>query len=222
MPVIAKAYGPFLTSLFNKEIDWDSDSIKALLTTSAYVPDQDAHRYKSSVTNELVTTATTLAAAASSGATSISVAASVPVGNAIAIDTAGTVEYRIVTAVTGSGPYTLTLGAIGTGAAALGSAHASGAAVQANPGYTAGGVALTGVTVAYNASTNTLTLDANDIAWAAATLNARELVLYDSTPSTDATRPLIGYVDFGADMASQNAAFSVAWDPTGILTATVA
>lgn len=56
MTVTAKMYGLALQSAFNKEIDWDTDSVKAMLCTVTYVPDQDTHRYKSSVTNEVTGT----------------------------------------------------------------------------------------------------------------------------------------------------------------------
>ena len=145
MAVTAKMYGLALQSAFNKEIDWDSDAIKVMLCTSAYVPDQDAHRYKSSVTNE----------------------------------------------VTGTG-------------------------------YTAGGATLTSPTFTYTAATNVLMLDAADTSWASSTITARYAVIYDSTPATDATRPLIGYVDFGADVVSSAGTFSITWDSAGIFTLTAA
>lgn len=56
MAVTAKAYGPMLQSLFNKEIDFDTDTCKVMLTTSSYTPNQDTHRYKSDVTNEVTGT----------------------------------------------------------------------------------------------------------------------------------------------------------------------
>jgi hypothetical protein len=145
MAVSAKLYGLALQSAFNKEIDWDSDAIKVMLCTSAYVPDQDTHRYKSSVTNE----------------------------------------------VTGTG-------------------------------YTAGGAALTSPTFTYTAATNVLMLDAADTSWSGATITARYAVIYDSTPSTDATRPLIAYVDFGADVTSTNSTFQITWDAAGIVSITAA
>jgi hypothetical protein len=145
MAVTALLYGGFLQSLANKEIDLDTDVIKVMLCTSAYVPNQDTHRYKSSVTNE----------------------------------------------VTGTG-------------------------------YTAAGATLTSVAVTYTAGTNTLMFDAADTSWAASTITARYAVIYDSTPATDATRPLIGYVDFGADVSSTAAAFTITWDAAGIFTITAA
>lgn len=145
MAVTAKMFGPFLQSLANKEVDLDTDVLKVMLCTSAYVPDQDAHRYKSSVTGEVVGT-----------------------------------------------------------------------------GYTAGGATLASVTVTYTAGTNTLMLDAGDTTWVTSTLTARYAVIYDSTPATDATRPLIAYVDFGADVSSTAASFTVTWDAAGIVTLTAA
>jgi hypothetical protein len=52
----AKVYGLALQSMLNAEINFSSDTIKAMLCTSSYVPDQDLHRYKSSVTNEITGT----------------------------------------------------------------------------------------------------------------------------------------------------------------------
>lgn len=142
---VAKYYGRFFQSVFNKEIDIDSDSFKLMLCTSSYTPDQDAHRYKSSVTNE----------------------------------------------VTG-------------------------------PGYTAGGATVSPLSVAYDTATNIVSFDGADATWPASTITARWAVLYDATPATDATRPLVGYVDFGADVGSVAAAFTVAWSVDGIARVTVA
>lgn len=144
MAVTAKAYSLLLKSAFNKEINITGDTLKVMLCTSGYTPDQDTHQYKSSVTNE----------------------------------------------VTGTG-------------------------------YTAGGATLGSVTWTYNTSTNVYTLDAADTSWTTSTITARYAVIYDSTPSTDATRPLVGYVDFGADVPSSAATFSLAWDANGILAFTV-
>lgn len=145
MTVSAKWYGSGFLSVFNKEIDIDSDTLKVMLCTSAYTPDQDAHRYKSSVTNE----------------------------------------------VTGTG-------------------------------YTAGGATLTTVAITYTGATNVLKIDADDTSWGASTITARYAVIYDSTPGADATRPLIGYIDFGADVVSTAGTFLISWDSAGIATVTVA
>ncbi|MDI9914359.1 hypothetical protein [Rhodococcus sp. IEGM 1379] len=145
MAVTAKLFGLALQSAFNKEIDWDTDTIKVMLCTSAYTPDQDTHRYKSSVTNEV----------------------------------SGT-------------------------------------------GYTAGGATLASASVAYTAGTNTLVLDAADSTWSTSTITARYAVIYNSSPGTDATRPLIAYVDFGADVSTTAGTFTITWDAAGICTLTAA
>jgi hypothetical protein len=53
MAVTAKMYGLAHKSAWNKEIDFDSDTIKAVLCGSGYTPNQDTHQYASSLTNEL-------------------------------------------------------------------------------------------------------------------------------------------------------------------------
>lgn len=145
MAVTAFFYGNVMLSAFNKEIDFNSDTIKVMLCTSAYTPNQDTHQYKSSVTGEVVGT-----------------------------------------------------------------------------GYTATGVTMATPTLTYTAGTNVLMLDGADVSWAASTITARYAVIYDSTPASDATRPLIAYVDFGADVVSSAGTFSITWNAAGIATITVA
>lgn len=145
MAVTALLYGSFPAKLANKEIDWDSDTIKVALATSTYTPAQDTHDYFNDITNE----------------------------------------------VTGTG-------------------------------YTAGGATLASKTVTYTSGTNTQAFDAADTSWASSTITARYAIIYDSTPGTAATNPLIGYVDFGADVSSTAAAFTIAWDAAGIFTIAVA
>jgi hypothetical protein len=144
MAVSSKWYGKAFLSVFNKELDWDSDTIKVMLTTSTYVPAQDTDRYKSDVTNEV----------------------------------SGT-------------------------------------------GYTATGASLGSVTITYTGATNVLALDAADTSWTTATITARIAVIYDSTPATDATRPLLTYQDFGADVTSTAGTFLITWNASGIATVTV-
>jgi hypothetical protein len=142
----SKLYGQFLSQALNKEIDWDTDTIKVALLTNSYTPDQDAHNYLDDV---------------------------------------------IANEVTGTG-------------------------------YTAGGNTLANKTNSYNSSTNVITLDADDTTWSSSTITARYAVIYDASPSTNATKPLIGYVDFGSDQSSSNGNFTITWDATGIVRITVA
>lgn len=142
----SKLYGNFVVKSFNKEIDWDSDTIKVALLTNAYTPDQDAHDYFDDV---------------------------------------------VANEVTGTG-------------------------------YTSGGASLANKTNTYNAATNVIVLDADDVTWASSTITARYAVVYNASPATNATRPLIGYVDFGSDQSSSNGNFTITWDSTGIVRVTVA
>ena len=69
-------------------------------------------------------------------------------------------------------------------------------------GYTAGGATLASKTNAYTASSNTAYLDAADVSWTASGsgFTSRYAIVWKDT-GTDATSPLIGYIDFGADQA---------------------
>lgn len=143
----SKLYGNFLSQALNKEIDFDTDTIKVALLTNGYTPDQDAHNYFDDVSTHEV-----------SGAT----------------------------------------------------------------GYTSGGLTLANKTNTYNSGSNTIVLDADDVTWSSSTITARYAVVYDASPATNATRPLIGYVDFGSDQSSSNGNFTITWDATGIVRITVA
>lgn len=69
MAVTSKVYGLAQQSLANKEIDFDTDTVMVMLCTSAYVPDQDTHRYRSQVTNEVTGTGYTAGGQACTGKT---------------------------------------------------------------------------------------------------------------------------------------------------------
>lgn len=53
MPFTAKMYGQATLKAWNKEVDWDSDTITVGASTSVYTPDQDAHIYANAITNEV-------------------------------------------------------------------------------------------------------------------------------------------------------------------------
>lgn len=53
MAVSAKLYGNAILKAFNKEIDFEADTIKCMLCTNSYTPDQDTHDYKADITNEV-------------------------------------------------------------------------------------------------------------------------------------------------------------------------
>lgn len=85
-------------------------------------------------------------------------------------------------------------------------------------GYTAGGATLSSKTMVYDASTNTRTFDAADVEWDNSSLTARYAVIYDDSATN---KPLIAYVDFGAERTSSEGLFRIAWHADGIFEVTV-
>lgn len=142
---IAKVYGPALQSMLNKEVDFDSDTVKCLLTTSSYVPSQDLHRYRSSISNE----------------------------------------------VTGTN-------------------------------YTTGGVAVSGKTVTYDTSTNTLNLDSADPSFSSVTIASFRYAVFYVDTGNSATSPLLSYLDFEANFAVAAQDLTIVLPATGILQLTAA
>lgn len=88
-------------------------------------------------------------------------------------------------------------------------------------GYTANGQALSGKSVTYDSATDQSRFIASDTLWTALTAtggNAPAIaVVYNRTPATDATRPLISYVNFGGAQSVNAVNFTVDWDATGVV-----
>ena len=88
-------------------------------------------------------------------------------------------------------------------------------------GYTAGGATLAGKTMTYDTVSNTIKLDADDVAWAASSITARYAVIYVDT-GVSTTSVVLGYVDFGEDLTSDTTEFKITWNANGIFAITVA
>lgn len=145
MAVTAKWYSNAMLTAFNKEWDFDTDTIKVLLTTSSYTPTQSTDKYKDAVS-------------------------------------------------------------------AIGTNEVSGA------GYTTGGATL-GTKTNTNSSLTT-TLDAADVTWSTSTItNARYAVIYDDSPASN--KPLLAYIDFGANQSTSASDFQIIWNASGIASVTV-
>ena len=142
MAVTAKLYGLAIKSFANKEIDWDSDTIKAVLCSATYTPDQDAHQYASSLAGELTDA-----------------------------------SYSRKT--------------------------------------------LTGKTTTYDGATNTHMLDCADFGWTALTGTFRYMVYVDTQTGSDATSPLIAYVDFGANQTAAAQDVNITIDAGGVVSVAV-
>lgn len=89
-------------------------------------------------------------------------------------------------------------------------------------GYTAGGNTISSCTITYTAGTNVLKLDGEDVTFTAVTLTARYGIIYDSTPGSAATNPLIAYIDFGEDVSPSAGNLLITFHTDGICTFTVA
>lgn len=81
-------------------------------------------------------------------------------------------------------------------------------------GYTAGGQALTGVSVSY--TSDTLTFAATNLSWTSSTITAWYAAIVDVTPGSSSTNPLIGYVSFGQAESDTNGTFEINWNAAGI------
>lgn len=86
-------------------------------------------------------------------------------------------------------------------------------------GYTAGGQALAGVSVTTDNVNDLAVVDANDVVWTNATITARYALVYLDT-GTPSTSTLLGLFDFGTDITSTNADFTIQWGTGGIYTLT--
>jgi hypothetical protein len=93
-------------------------------------------------------------------------------------------------------------------------------------GYTANGIAAATKTVSYNATGNITTFDMDDttITWTASggTLTFQYLVLHDDTVSVGPPiKPLIGYIDCGAQAITTGNTFGLTTGANGLFQATV-
>jgi len=84
-------------------------------------------------------------------------------------------------------------------------------------GYVAGGKAIAGIGLNYDGSSNTFKISASNLLWPAITVpNIRYIVVYDDSYSTEATKPLILYVDLGVNYSPTAQNFYYNW-PSGTL-----
>lgn len=129
MAVTAYIYRRFGLSLAEGKIDFDNHDFRAMLVGPGYTPNQGAHQFKNSITNEIV-----------------------------------------------------------------------------GSGYSAGGQLLTGVQA--DMVGNNLVVPCGNLSWPSITFtNARYLVVYDDEYPTQATKPLVCYIDFGENKSAAGQAF---------------
>ena len=171
-----------------------TDSIKVMLMTSTYTPNKDTHAFKSDITNEVVGTNY------------------VATGQALASKTAAYLSATTAPAWAAATAYVV--GDVVRKVAANGHVYrciVAGTSGGGEPAWpTTPGVTIVDNTVTWAESGfGVLTFSAANPVWAASTLTARYAAIYDATPASDATRPLLCYIDFGADQSTTNASFTI-------------
>lgn len=87
--------------------------------------------------------------------------------------------------------------------------------------YVAGGELLTNKTIVYDAGTNEIRLNADDVSWELSTITARWALIYKDS-GDPATSALIGFVNFGSDKSSDNGAFALTFSANSVFKAVVA
>ncbi len=194
----------------NKEIDWLSDTIKVSLHTSSYTPNLDTHDYADDLTNEVANGDGYTTGGATLASKAHTYTAANSFGTAWAAATAYGAE-AIVRPTTGNGYLYRAQGAGGTSHAATEPTWPTTIGDE----VTDNGVTWTCV------GRGIETLDAADPSWTSATITARYAVIYDATPGTAGTNPLIALVDFGEDVSSTAATFSIVFAALGILYKTI-
>lgn len=187
-------------------IDFLSDTINIALVTSSYTPNLATHDFWDDVVaNEASGTGYT-----ANGATLASKTITITAANSWATTWATGTAYslgRIVRPTTGN--------TFLYRASVAGTSHAS---TEPTWPTTVGLTVVDNSSVTWTCIGSTLIQwDAADVSWSSSTVTARYAVLYDRTPATDATRPLIGLFDFGSNQSTSNGTFAITFDSLGVL-----
>lgn len=199
-------YRNLMARLFAAGINFPSDTINGALVTSTYVPNADTDQFWSTpVTNE-----TTGAGYTANGVTLGSKTSTYTAANSWGTSWAATTAYGSDTTANYVRPT--------AGNGFVYRATGSGTSAGAEPTWPT----TIGVTVADGSVTWTCigrgihVIDTADPAWTTLTAAFRYLVIYDRTPATDATRPLICYVDLGAQSLTASN-FTAVFNSQGLL-----
>ena len=201
MAVTPHPYSGLLLKALNKEVDFDTDTIKAMLTTGYTFDGTDVYL------NDIGAVEVTGTGYTSGGATLASKTIAVTAANSWGTSRANSTAYTLgqfVRPATGNG-FVYQAVAAGT----------SGGSVPTYPTTIGGTVSDGGVTWACVGS-SLLVLDCADLSWSSSTISATGLVVYDST-GTSSTSVLLGYIDFGATVSSTAGTFSYTVDTQGLL-----
>jgi len=207
MPTVAfQAYGKFITSLANKLVDFDSDTLKLTAHSATYTPNVATDGFVSDLSGELSTgsgytsggatvTASFALTAANSWASTAATSTAYTVGQIRRPSAGNGYLYRCVVAGTsgGSAP---------TWPTVVGTTVADGSVTWLNIGVAV------------------VVLDlADGTVWSSFSAGPyRYVVLSDRTPGTAATQPLIGFFDFGSNQTGGGGNFDLSTPTEGIYT----
>lgn len=197
-------YANAFVTAFNKEADFDSDTMVETLHTATYTPDLAAHKYVSDLTNEVaagggyttggqtVTSCSKTLTAANSWTDQWTLSHAYAADFVVRPTSGNGFVYRAAVAGTSSASQPTWPTVIGTT-------------------VTDGGVTWECV------GRRVLVLTGTFPSWTSSTITARYLVLSDRTPGTAATQPLFGLVDFGSSLSSSNGPFTYTPSTQGAL-----
>lgn len=197
-----KIYRSAPVRFLNKQVDWDSDALVWTLHTSSYTPNLDTHAFVSDLTNELATGGGYTAGTASGGGLAIaSPTMTYTAANSWTPQRAASTAYvvgDVVRPATGNGFLYMATNS-GTTAAGL----------PSYPTILGQSVVDSGVTWECIGSGITV-FGCTDPLWTTFTAGpCRYAVLSDRTSASNATDPLIGYVDFVTDKTGGGLDFKV-------------
>jgi hypothetical protein len=184
-----KIAGQGLLSAFSGEINYLTDTIKAMLTTSAYTFDPLTHRYKSSVTNEVSGTGYT-----ARGATLAGKAATYTAANSFGTSRANSTPYVVGDVFRPA-----------TGNLFLYQVVAAGTSAASPPTFPTviGDTVADGTARISCVGIGIFVLNATDPTWPASSITARTVVIYKDT-GTDGTSPIIFADTLPADVISSS------------------
>lgn len=182
--------------------DYLSDTIKILLCTSSYTPDLAAHDFHNDITNEVANgngyttggatlTGKTASLVGAASATARANSTAYSLGQIVRPSTSNGYVYQCVVAGTSAGSAPTYPTVIGTT-------------------VTDGGVTWLCAGRGY------IMFDAADPSWTSSTITARYAVIYDDTPATSATKPLLWLLDFESNVSTTNGTLSITFDANGI------
>lgn len=201
MPATFSFYLSGRKKLWDGSVDLDGDTLKIALTTSSYSYSLDSHDFFDDVTNEVTGTGYT-----AGGATLASKTLTATAANSWSVVWAAATAYvvgDVVKPLVSNGHLyrCVVAGTSGGSAPSWSTVHG-----QTTTDNTATWVEI---------GTNIVTFDCDDPSWAASTITARYAVVYKST-GVAGTSALIGIIDFGSNVSSTAAAFTITVPSTGM------